>query len=78
MSVWDWVGTIGAIWLAVSFVVAIGWVLSGKRIFRKPPQPPVRTSSLRMVGQPARVVVDGVDVTPHVVRVSLDDEKAGA
>lgn len=40
MSFMDWVGTVGAIWLAVSILVGICWALAGKRIFRKPPQPP--------------------------------------
>lgn len=40
MSVMDWVGTAGAIWLAVSILLATGWAVAGKRIFRKPPSPP--------------------------------------
>lgn len=39
MSVMDWVGTVGAIWLAVSLLVGIFWALAGKRIFRNPPVP---------------------------------------
>lgn len=31
------VGTIGAIWLTVSILLAVAWALGGKRIFRKPP-----------------------------------------
>lgn len=41
-KVLDVVGTIGAIWLAVSILVGLFWVLAGRRIFRKPPQPPVK------------------------------------
>lgn len=33
MSFIDWVGTIGAIWLAVSILVAIFWGLVGRRVF---------------------------------------------
>jgi hypothetical protein len=39
MSVMDWVGTVGAIWLAVSILLAVAWWLSGRRVFRKPPVP---------------------------------------
>lgn len=42
MSVMDWVGTVAMIWLAVSILIAAGWALAGKRIFRKPPRPEVR------------------------------------
>ena len=42
MSVMDVVGTIGAIWLAVSILLGIAWALGGKRIFRQPPPPPAR------------------------------------
>lgn len=48
MSVMDWVGTVGAIWLAVSILLAVAWALGGKRIFRTPPVPPqmdVRTAN---------------------------------
>lgn len=40
MSFTDWLGTIGAVWLAVSILLAAAWVLVGRRIFRKPPAPP--------------------------------------
>ena len=33
------VGTIGAIWLAVSILLGIAWALGGRRIFRNPPLP---------------------------------------
>ena len=36
MSVMDWVGTIGAVWLAVSILLGIAWALVGRQIFRKP------------------------------------------
>lgn len=39
MSAWDVVGAVGAIWLAVSILAAVGWALIGKRIFRQPPAP---------------------------------------
>lgn len=38
------VGTIGAIWLAVSILVAVFWGLAGRKIFRKPPAPPSEAS----------------------------------
>lgn len=44
MSFMDWVGTIGAIWLAVSILLAVAWALGGRRIFRKPPMPNVCVS----------------------------------
>lgn len=48
MSVMDWVGTVGAIWLAVSILAAIGWALSAKRIFRKPPAIPADPADLKI------------------------------
>lgn len=39
-SFMDVVGTIGAVWLAVSILLAVAWALGGKRIFRLPPKPP--------------------------------------
>ena len=58
MSVMDWVGTIGAIWLAVSILLGIAWALGGKRIFRQPPQPPriVRTDGEPMSQNEANAV----------------------
>lgn len=39
-AVLKWAGIVGAAWLAVSILAAIGWALIGKRIFRNPPAPP--------------------------------------
>lgn len=52
-------GTIGAIWLAVSILAAIFWGLIGRRIFRKPPQPPIKIEVPRGA--------DMQDVTDRVV-----------
>ena len=52
-------GTIGAIWLAVSILVAVAWALGGKRIFRKPPKPPIKIEVPRGA--------DMQDVTDRVV-----------
>lgn len=40
MGIWEWVTAVLAIWGAVSILLAVAWTLGGKRIFRKPPQPP--------------------------------------
>lgn len=40
MSVWGWVQAIATGWFALSILLAVAWALGGKRIFRKPPQPP--------------------------------------
>lgn len=38
-EVLKWAGIVGAVWLSVSILVAVGWALIGRRIFRKPPTP---------------------------------------
>lgn len=40
MSFWGWAAAIGAGWFTASVLLAVAWGLVGKRIFRKPPQPP--------------------------------------
>lgn len=59
MNVLNVVGTIGAIWLAVSILLAVAWALGGKRIFRTPPQPPIKIDVPRGA--------DMQDVTDRVV-----------
>lgn len=34
------IGIVGAAWLLLSILLAVAWVLGGKRIFRKPPVQP--------------------------------------
>jgi hypothetical protein len=34
------IGIVGAAWLLLSILLAVAWALGGKRIFRRPPQPP--------------------------------------
>lgn len=47
MSFMDWVGTVGAVWLAVSIVAAVAWAVAGRRVFRKPPVHPVSESTAK-------------------------------
>lgn len=46
MGFWGWASAIAAGWLVASFVVAAGWWLVGRRIFRKPPVPPTQTITI--------------------------------
>jgi hypothetical protein len=39
-AVLNWAGIVGAVWLAVSILLGLFWAVAGRRIFRKPPQPP--------------------------------------
>lgn len=47
----DVVGTIGAIWLAVSILLALAWALGGRKIFRKPPVQPTAAPVIRLDGK---------------------------
>lgn len=49
------VGTIGAIWLAISILLALAWALGGRKIFRRRP------------AQPAVSVFDSTDTVSKVI-----------
>lgn len=55
MSVWGWVQAIATGWFVLSILLAVAWALGGKRIFRKPPQPPVITIAARTEAEKAFV-----------------------
>lgn len=76
MSFWGWAWTVAAAWGVLSALIGIGWLLAGRRIFRKPPAPP---RIVRRDGQPiSQREVDGIREI-----ISIDSEfrrgpKAGA
>lgn len=51
MSVWGWVQAIATGWSVLSFLLAVAWALGGRKIFRKPPQPPIKIEVPRLSGQ---------------------------
>lgn len=55
MSFWGWVGAIAAGWFTASILLAGLWATVGRRIFRKPPQPPVVTIAPRTEAEKAFV-----------------------
>lgn len=59
MSVWGWVQAIAVGWFTLSILLAVAWALGGKRIFRTPPQPPIKIDVPRGA--------DMQDVTDRVV-----------
>lgn len=46
---WGWVGAIAAGWFTASILLGIAWATVGRRIFRKPPQPPTGRSNVRRI-----------------------------
>lgn len=48
MSFWGWVQAIATGWFALSILIAVAWGLAGRKIFRRPPTPPI--DNVRRIG----------------------------
>lgn len=68
-AVLKWAGIVGAIWLAVSILVAVFWAAVGRTIVRRPTPPPMQTWTTRDA--------DSIDVEHVVSEVTRRDQLNG-